>query len=382
MPRRFVDRIGVRLATLDASGLRRSLRPPAGRPIGTNDYLGLAADPAIRQALEAAASDGLGMGSTGSRLLSGHHPRLDALEARVADWQGAEAAVLYSSGFLANQGLLGALLEPGDVVVSDALNHASLIDAVRLTKAERRIVPHGNLDALRRAIDADRPTVVVVESVYSMDGDGPDLAALAACCTERGAALVVDEAHATGLYGPSGQGRVVQAGVRDQVFATVHPAGKAWGAGGAFVVGSTALRDLQLQRARSLIYSTAPPPLLVVALARALDRIVGDTDLRMRPRHLADRLRRRLGPAQGLGATVGGHDSPIVPVIVGTVDRAARLAGALRERDWDVHPIRPPTVPDGTARIRLVMRADLAEADVDTLADDVLGALRAIAADR
>jgi len=369
---RFEARFAARLEAVAARGLRRTLRVAEGRSVTSNDYLGLTRDPAVRDAVRAALERGIGTGSTGSRLLSGHDAALAELEATVARWQGAAAALLYPTGFLANQGVLGAVLEPGDVVVSDRLNHASLIDALRLTKAERRVVPHNDVDAFAAAIEADRPTVVVVESVYSMDGDAAPLGALAELCAERGAGLVVDEAHATGLYGPEGAGRVVAEGLRDAVLATVHPTGKALASAGGFVVGSEALRDLQLQRARSLIYSTAPSPLVVAALTAIVARIRGDAELRARPRRLAARLRERL---QGVPATIGGHDSPIVPVIVGSIERAERLAARLGERGWDARAIRPPTVPPGTCRVRLVVRGDLTEAQVEQLADDVALAL-------
>ncbi len=379
MTDRFEARFAARLASLEQAGLRRHLTLPRGTSVTSNDYLGLTRDPMVRDVLLAALADGLGTGSTGSRLLSGHSTPLDALEAKVAAWQAAEAALLYPSGYQANHGLLGALLEPGDVVVSDALNHASLIDGLRLTKAERRIVPHNDVGAVARAIDPERPTVVVVESVYSMDGDAAPLTALAAVCAERGAGLVVDEAHATGLYGPDGAGRVAEAGLRDQVLATVHPAGKALAAAGAFVVGSRGLRELQLQRARSLIYSTAPSPLLVAALDAVLTRIRSDPALRARPRELGSRLREKLRPAvEAWGGSVPGDDSPIVPVVVGSIRAAQKLAADLIADGWDARPIRPPTVPVGTCRVRLVVRADLSDADVDQLAASVVRSLTAI----
>ena len=365
----FEARFEARLDALEQRGLRRDLHPTEGRSVSSNDYLGLSGDPTVREVLRRALDEGLPTGSTGSRLLTGHDRVLQALEDQVAQWQGAEAALLYSTGFQANQGLLGAVLEPGDVVVSDALNHASLIDAMRLTRAERRIVPHGDVDAVNRAIDPERPTVVVVESVYSMDGDLAPLDDLASLCADRTAALIVDEAHATGMYGPEGAGRIAELGLRDAVLATVHPCGKALAAAGGFVVGSERLRDVQLQRARSMIYSTAPSPLVVAALGAILDRIRNDAALRRRPRQLAARLRNRL---TGLADTiVGGGDSPIVPLIVGSVDRALYLSERLSEQGWDARAIRPPTVPEGASRVRIVLRADLTDHDVDDLADAV-----------
>ncbi|MBX2798378.1 MAG: 8-amino-7-oxononanoate synthase [Myxococcales bacterium] len=357
-----------RLAALSAAGLRRQLRTVDAVSVSSNDYLDLSVDASVRSALIAALTEGAPIGSTGSRLLSGQHPRFTAIEERFAAWQGAEASLLYATGFAANQGLLGTVLRPGHVVVSDALNHASLIDAVRLTKAERRVVPHLDLAAYDRAIEAGRPTVVVVESVYSMDGTLAPLQQLAALCQARGARLVVDEAHATGLYGPTGAGRIEAQRVRDQVFASVHTAGKALGVSGAFVVGSAALMQLQLHDARAFVFSTAPPPFLTAGLHAALDRIRDHAELRARPVALAERLRAALAGR----ADVRGAGSPIVPVVVGTPEAAGALSSGLLERGWDARAIRPPTVPVGTSRVRLVMRAGLTEAQVDTLAAHIL----------
>ncbi len=357
-----------RLGELEAAGLRRELRVGAGVPLASNDYLGLAADPAVRGALAAALAAGVPTGAGGSRLLGGHHPAHAALEDRFAAWQGAEAALLYGSGFAANQGLLGAVVEREALVVSDALNHASLIDGLRLARAARRIVPHLDVDAYAAALEPGRPTYVVVESVYSMDGDLAPLEDLAQLCTDRGARLIVDEAHATGLYGPTGAGRIQAAGVREAVFASVHPAGKALGSAGAVVVGSADLRELQINRARTFVYSTAPPPFLTAGLDAAIDRITADPDLRARPLALAARLRAGLA---GVPAQVRGANSPIVPVVVGEVARGQALAEGLRARGWDAPVVRPPTVPEGTTRLRLVMHAGLLPAQVDALAGDL-----------
>lgn len=360
-----------RLKALDDAGLRRVLAAPSGLDLSSNDYLGLAEHPAIREALQRALADGLPTGSTGSRLLSGEHPAWSALEARVAAWQGAEAALVFNSGFAANTGLLAALPEPGDLILSDALNHASLIDGARASRADRLILPHNDLDALASALreHAGRRCWVVVESVYSMDGDEADLPALAALCAAHAHThLLVDEAHATGLYGPQGQGRVVALGLRDAVSATIHPCGKAIGLQGAYVAGSHALRDWLIQRARPFVFSTAMPPFFAAAHETALDLLADPALDRTRPRALGDRLRARLaGHLDTAGST-----THIVPLIVGAADRALALQAHLHARGWHARAIRPPTVPAGTCRVRLVLRSPLTDADVDRLADDLL----------
>ncbi|HMV68888.1 MAG TPA: aminotransferase class I/II-fold pyridoxal phosphate-dependent enzyme, partial [Myxococcota bacterium] len=209
--------IGDALGELAARDLRRVLLAPHGVDLSSNDYLGLASHPEVRSAIVGALRDGLPTGAAGSRLLSGQHRAWESLEATFAAWQGSEAALAMGSGFAANVGVVTALAGPGDLVVSDALNHASLIDGVRLCGARRVIVPHGDVGAVDEALAAGgwRRALVVVESVYSMDGDEADLVGLAEVCARRGAMLVVDEAHATGLFGPEGQGRVAALGLRD-----------------------------------------------------------------------------------------------------------------------------------------------------------------------
>lgn len=361
-----------RLAALEARDRRRRLAPPVGVDLTSNDVLDLSTDPVVRDALADALARGVPHGGGASRLLTGEHPVWATLEARFADWQGAEAALFHATGFAANTGLLGAVIGPEDVVISDALNHASLIDGLRLTKAQRVVVPHDDPDAVDRALaeHAGRTAWVVSESVYSMDGDLPDLGRWAEVVTRHGARWIVDEAHATGLFGPSGQGRVVEAGVQDAVTARVHTCGKALGLMGAFVVADTSTIDWLVQRSRPFVFSTAPPPFLAAGLHAALDRVQGDAALRARPLALADRLRAALVPLD-----TGASASHVVPVIVGDDTTAVRVQRALADRGWDARAIRPPTVPEGTSRIRLVVRAGLTEGDVDRLAADVRAAV-------
>lgn len=370
--REALRRLAERARDWDHRGLRRTLRPVSGVDLTSNDVLGLASDPTVRDAMVDALREGLPHGSGASRLLTGDHAAWHALEARVADWQGAEAALFMPSGWAANTGLVQALVEPGDLVVSDALNHASLVDGVRLTHAERRIVPHGDLAAVGAALAAPRTgrAWVLVESLYSMDGDAPDLAAWSEVCDRHDAALIVDEAHATGLFGPEGQGRVVEAGLRNRVLLSVHTAGKALGLWGAFVVGPALVIDTLVQRSRPHVFSTAAPPFLAAGLHAALDRVTGDPALRERPGRLAARLRAQLS-----GVDTGASTTHVVPVIVGSTERALALAAHLAACGWDARAIRPPTVPEGASRVRLVVHAALTEGEVDQLAADVLAGL-------
>lgn len=355
-----------RLAALEGANLRRHLAPPAGVDLTSNDYLGLSTHPRLREALHEALAT-LPHGGTSSRLLRGHHPAWADLEAGFAAWQGTEAALTFATGFAANLGWTRALVQPEDLVVSDALNHASLIDGLRATGARRVIVPHRDLDAVAAALaDHAGRAWVVVESLYSMDGDTWDLHALAAVCARHGAWLVVDEAHATGLYGPQGEGLIAEAGVREAVALSIHTGGKALGLTGAWVCASRSVVDLLVQAARAFVFSTALPPFLAPAIASAVALIRDDPSLRARPGRRADRLRARLDARWG-----DTGDRQIVPLVTGSAASALALQRHLAHRGWDARAVRPPTVPDGTSRVRLVMRAGLSEDAVDRLAADL-----------
>lgn len=348
----------------------RTLAPPSGIDFCSNDYLGLASDPRIRDRM-AAAIRSEGCGSTGSRLIRGERAAFSRIERRFATFKGTEAALYFGSGYAANVGVLSALLEPGDVVFSDSLNHASLIDGMRLGRADRVVFPHGDARALRERLEASPETgqrFIVTESIFSMDGDAAPLARYAELCRASGAALIVDEAHAVGLYGERGTGLIEAAGVSSDVFLSINPAGKALGVSGAFVAGSAAIIQYLIQRARSFFFSTAPPPAIAAALDASLDLIESEPERRVRVLQLAQRLR-------GLFARAGLHvpagDSPIVPVILGENDAAMRVTEAMRALDFDVRAIRPPTVPVGTARLRISVHADLDEAMLERLAQSL-----------
>ena len=251
-------------------------------------------------------------------------------------------------------------LEAGDVIVSDAHNHASLIDGMRLSPARRHIVPHNDVAAVHRALDeagrAEGESFVVVESLFSMDGDEAPLGEYADLCAQRGAHLIVDDAHAVGIYGSRGSGLIEEHGVAEQVFLSISTAGKALGVAGAFVAGpSWAIEDL-IQRARPFIYSTAPPPSLASAIYTSLTLIEQEPERRERVRDLAAGLRSRL---TATGVPIGPGTSHIVPVLIGDNDQAVAVAETLQRDGFDVRAIRPPTVPPGTARLRVSVNANL-----------------------
>lgn len=356
-------RVRARLAELDAAGLRRTLRPPRGIDLASNDYLGLARHPRlVRRMAEAITREGCG--STGSRLLRGHREGFAEVEARFAAFKGTERSLYFSSGYLANLGLLATVPEAGDVVFSDERNHASVIDGLRLSRARRVVFPHNDVDRLATLLSAETGAgqrLVVVESLFSMDGDFAPLRDYAAVCRRAGAALVVDEAHAVGVYGTDGSGRVAECGVGDDVLASVNTAGKALGVAGAFVAGPAWLIEYLEQRARSFVFSTAPPPGLPAALQASLDAVEQEPERRAtlaaRVRFLRDHLARA-------GVSVPGDRSQIVSIVVGDNGAAVALADALQTHGFDVRAIRPPSVPDGTARLRVSVNAMVAEADL------------------
>ena len=363
----FEDRLAATLAELRGAGLLRQMRLPQGIDLVSNDYLGLADHPYVTEAMRAMVAN-LPAGSGGSRLLRGHHEIFEIIETRLAMFSGSDAALLFGSGYAANIGLLQAVVSQDDLVVSDAHNHASLIDGIRLTKAETVIYPHQDLHALEAALARPRRgrAIVITESVFSMDGDLTPLVDVCAIAERANAIVIVDEAHATGMYGGRGSGRVEELGLRDRVAATIHTGGKALGCGGAWVAGSRALRDVLVNRARTFIFSTAPLPVLGATLGAALDCLEREPQRRVDVVHKSLLLRSALGDA----GVHGGGESMIVPIIVGSNETATALQSELSEAGFDVRAIRPPSVAPGTARLRVTVRYPVADDDLVRFASE------------
>lgn len=368
-----------RLGELDAAGLRRELVEPSGIDFASNDYLGMANDPGLRAALLARLA-ALGpdepIAAPASRMLRGTTSLHRRLEERLARFKGSEAALLYPSGYQANVGLLTALIGPSDRAVSDALNHASLIDGLRMSGCSRVVVPHLDVAAIERALASPCPegrTFLVTESLFSMDGDAAPLGLYADLAERYGACLVVDDAHATGVFGDQrGSGLTESGGVARRAVAVVSTLGKALGFSGAFVAGSRTVVDWLVNRSRAFLFTTAPPPLLLYALEAALDRAEAEPGRRLRVRGLADRLRERL---HAVGLDTGASVGPIVPVLLGDNRRAVAVAEEIQQRGFDVRAARPPTVPPGTARLRISVHADHTEAQIEALAAAVAEAV-------
>ena len=334
----------------------------------SNDYLGLARHPELIQALQRAAA-AAGVGSTASALICGHHREHAMLEAELAAWTGRERALLFSSGYMANLGVLQALLAHGDVCVQDKLNHASLLDAAALAGAELKRYPHADTDGATRQL-ANRPqaaALLATDGVFSMDGDIAPLAALAELGRSQGALLLVDDAHGLGVLGPHGAGSVDDAGLdQDQVPLLMGTLGKALGSAGAFIAGPASLIDGIAQFARTHIYTTALPPALAAA-ARVAVRLASTDDER-RQRLQARIARFRAGAIQ-LGLPLMPSSTAIQPLLLGHATAALQAAQALRQHGLLVGAIRPPTVPQGQARLRITLSAAHRDEQIDRLLD-------------
>ena len=380
-----LDFVDDELAALEARGRRRGVRVVAGRRgaeilldgrwvvnFSSNDYLGLATSPVVQRAA-AAVLDAHGVGAGASRLISGTSDEVVALERELAAFHGAPAALLFGSGYAANTGVIPALVGRGDVVFSDELNHASIIDGCRLSRADVRVWRHGDVGDLERALGSGtwRRRLVVTESVFSMDGDVAPLAALSALARAHDAIVMVDDAHAVGVLGPGGRGFGVGAGA-DLVVGTL---GKAFGAAGAYILASLNVVQYMWNAARTLVFSTGLPT-AAVAAARAAVRTTaaeGDGPRRVLGRHV----RHVRGALAGMGLVVdAGSEVPIIPIVVGDDRDAVACTTALLEEGLLVQAIRPPTVPEGTARLRLTLSAAHTDAQVEQLLG-ALGRLRA-----
>jgi len=368
------QRIRSRMESIRANQLERTLRPPSGIDLSSNDYLDLSSHPRLKQAM-ADAVFREGVGSTGSRLLRGHRAVFADVERRFADFKGTERALYFSSGYLANLAVLTTFTEKGDVIFSDERNHASLIDACRLSRAERVVFPHGDAEAIAKRVrlKADTTTFVVTESLFSMDGDVAPLRRYAEICRETGATLVVDEAHAVGVYGARGSGLLEDAGVDANACVSINTAGKALGVAGAFVAGPAWAIDYLIQRARPFVFSTASPPSVAAALLASLDVIAAEPERRKR---LATRVARLHDALEAHGLVFPCARSHIVPIVIGDNDRTLAAAAALQAKGFDVRAIRPPSVPPGTARLRISINAGLDDDTIDRFASALAGVFR------
>jgi 8-amino-7-oxononanoate synthase len=374
----FEDRVRRHIRELEIAGLRRKLQAPSGIDLSSNDYLGLASHSRLTQRMAEAVLES-GCGSTGSRLLRGDRPAFTSIEKRFADFKNAEASLYFGSGYMANIGVLATLIERHDLVFSDAQNHASIVDGIRLSRARRIKFRHVDIDDLARklrAVPAGAKEVqkfLVTESLFSMDGDFAPLSDYAQLCHETGTVLIVDEAHAVGIYGATGRGWIEHTGTGGAVFLSVDTAGKALGVSGAFVSGPSWAVDYLIQRARPFMFSTAPPPALAAALDASLSVIEQEPERRHRLLELSSSLRSILSDQR---VDIARSQSQIIPILFGENERATAVAEELQRAGFDVRAIRPPAVPPGTSRLRISVNALLDAATVERFASTLLKVTR------
>ena len=357
-----MTRFTKNLQQLEAENRRRTLRPAAGIDFTSNDYLGFSTHPALRQCAEEWLEQGGMIGSGGSRLLRGNHPAHENLENFAAQFFGAEKALYFSTGFQANHAILTTLPDRHDTIIYDALIHASVRDGIQASSAQSIKFKHNDLNdceaALKRAREKSGYIWLAVESVYSMDGDIAPLKELHDLCTRYDAYLIVDEAHATGIFGATGRG--LTEGLPHDRLITLHTGGKALGVAGGLVCASADIIDYLINKARPFIYSTAMLPLQAALLHRAL-KLVDEEPARR------EQLLTLLAYANK-ALPVPASPTQIIPVIIGTDNAALQAATYLQEAGFDIRAIRPPTVPEGTARLRLSLNIGLDEKTLDKLA--------------
>jgi 8-amino-7-oxononanoate synthase len=363
------------LDQLAAKGRLRSLAPRAGVDFTSNDYLGLATCARLRDAVGAALASGAPMGAGGSRLLRGNAPEHEALESAAAAFFHSESSLYFSSGYIANFAVLSTLPQTGDLVILDTLAHASASEGMRAGRAQFTRVTHNDVGAFVAKIltwrargGRGRPWIVV-ESLYSMDGDRAPLNELMEVADRHDAMLFVDEAHATGVFGPDGRGLAAHLEGRENVL-TLHTCGKALGGSGALVSGPKLLCDFLINRCRPFIYSTAPSPLMAIAALEALKILQDEPE---RQRRLLQYMAIATDRAWKHRITIP-LGSQILPIIVGEDRRALDLASRLQKRGFDVRAVRPPSVPEGTARLRISLTLNVGESAIrnlfDALADE------------
>jgi 8-amino-7-oxononanoate synthase len=373
MTQLYADKVSSYVTALQAlkrDDRLRSLKPRTGIDFTSNDYLGLASAPRMRKAISAAMEAGTPIGAGGSRLLRGNCEEHESLEAEAARFFGAESAIFFASGYVANFAVLTTLPQRGDLLVLDSLVHASIHEGARAGRAEFRESRHNEPQSAETTIREWRSqggtgrVWIVVESLYSMDGDFAPLDELVGVADRHDAFLMVDEAHATGVYGEEGRGLTAVYEGRENLVA-VHTCGKALGAAGALVVTTRILRDFIVNRCRSFIFSTAPSPLMAVAVLEALSILREEPERQQRLTDLIAFAHRAIGPRRGWHLA----GSQIMPFVVGDNARAMTLASALQARGFDIRGIRPPTVPVGTARLRISLTNNVGEDDVRAMLD-------------
>ncbi len=366
MPADFFE---TELEQIKAAGLYRRLRrvdkdqgatlSMGGREVinfSSNNYLGIANHPNLAAAAKQAI-DRYGCGSGASRLISGNMTLHEELENRLAEFKGTEAALVFNSGFQANTGVISTLAGESDAIFSDALNHASIIDGSRLARAKTFVYAHNDLGQLENELEqaeSFRRKLIVTESIFSMDGDEAPLTEIVELAEKHGAMVMVDEAHATGIFGAGGAGVVQKLGLGNRVLVQMGTLGKALGGFGAYIAGSRGLRELLINRCRSFIFTTSLPPAVMAMAMAALDLVKREPERRQALWNNCRSLKEGL---RSLGFELGASESPILPLIIGDATECMRFSEKLLEGGVFAQGIRPPTIPPGTSRLRITLMA-------------------------
>ncbi len=366
------SRIKDQLAEIESKGLKRKLASPRGIDLSSNDYLGLAKDKRLIEALVRGA-EREGVGSTASRLLRGERDCFRDVEKQFAKWKGTESSLYFATGYQANIGLMQTFLEEDDVVFSDELNHASLIDGIRLSKCRKEIFRHFDIKQLEKFLletECRGQKFLVTESLFSMDGDIAPLEKYAEIAQRTNTNLIVDEAHSVGLYGEKGSGLIEQLGIEKSVFLSVNTAGKALGVSGAFVAGSNLAIEYLINKCRSFIFSTAPIPAIADALKTALEIIEIEKGRREKLRKISQTFCNLL---QDFGFEAPADETQIIPIIIGDSDKAVSIANKMQAKGFDVRAIRPPTVAEGTSRLRVTLNLSLTKEILKEFVENLRG---------
>jgi 8-amino-7-oxononanoate synthase len=372
MMQQRLARYETMLHQLAQKGRRRGLAQLAGIDFTSNDYLGLAGSARLNASVISAVERGVPVGAGGSRLLRGNHPEHALLETEAAAFFRSERVLYFGSGYAANVAIFSTLPQHGDIIVHDALVHASTNEGIAASRAEAVAVAHNDVEAFDTAIHTWRKAGgtghpwIAIESLYSMDGDRAPLSELAELADRHDGFLVIDEAHATGIYGDGGRGLSADMEGRDNII-VLHTCGKALGSAGALVSGSHVICDFLVNRARPFIYATAPSPLLAASVRQALKILADEPERRQKLLHLIAFANAQLTSRLG----IEGSGSQILPVIIGDDRRTVRIAQRMQAAGFDIRAIRPPTVPEGTARLRIAITLNVDAATITRMFDQL-----------
>jgi len=368
------ERLRNELAALEQKQRKRDLRISDAIDFTSNDYLGLTKSPVITARVIHDLQTGMPLGSGGSRLLRGNHVWHHLAEKDFAEFENVESALFFSSGYSANMAVLTAIPTRHDMILYDTMVHASIKEGIHSSLAAKKSFEHNSVESLRAAALSIKDVgqiYVIVESLYSMDGDEAPLEEIAVVCNELGLSLIIDEAHATGLFGKHGRGLIDEKNVRDKILLSIHPCGKALAAAGAFVCSSEIIKSYLINKARTMIFTTALPPIVPATISEVLKEIKRNPSLITKAHHNADYIRKKLR-AQLKKWIVSDGRSPIIPLIVGEDSVAVAVGDDMQKRGADIRPIRPPTVAEGTARFRITVNALHTKEELDLLCDGLI----------